>query len=738
MSSYTKKIAVRHDSPDVVALVRCAAADSGHDCIVADSTEALTSLLNETYLAAVVLDAGAPGSLASGLIERIGLSASRPLVVALTDLETTTVGVVTSLAARKNIDVHMLSAAALDREALASCFGGCKRGPLSFTAADLRDSIEGGHVVAEYQPKVPFDPALETYAVEVLCRIRHPSFGWIYPDHFIGLAEKNGLIAELTDEVVRQSFSAWRKWFEHGLTLGLAINVSPELLDSGAWSDRFLSRCAEFGVPPEYITLEITESSSKAASETALDILTRLKLKGLTLSIDDFGTGFSSLATLYRLPFSELKIDKSFTMEFDQDPAARSLIESTVEMAQRLGLKVTAEGVETDSTFAQLRLIGCDDAQGYLISKSLPAEEIPAFFAAWRRTRGVSADGRPGFMPKLAAIQTLLNEAVGPANMNQTLVLSPTQCLAPEAPSLEVIAAIPPLVLQGRSLLALAACHNALQMLKARHEHAGLRKQVLELQRLLEYQLLRREDLVLSGGAHVYHLQPRRSALIGRPSTEKQVDVVINCRWFSRGERNLYLHFDGDSWFIEDLGSTNGSAVGRATLTPGSPIAVPFGRTLVEIGRSQGHPAPLSLCLSRSSESGEAVAITVIAGDESDPATWPTRDQDLETTWVIFRGELSMGSEEYCAVKVADSAARILADIRFQNGFWIAPRAGVPLTVDGVRFENPVPLVVGTALRVGSTEFQVELGSRRIPAGEKRGGNQTNNVSPLRAGGLGR
>jgi EAL domain-containing protein (putative c-di-GMP-specific phosphodiesterase class I) len=244
--------------------------------------------------------------------------------------------------------------------------------PRAFKVEHLKEAIARGDIVAEYQPKVPFDPTLDSYGVEVLCRLRHPAFGKVYPDLFIQLAEKNGLIAELTDVVVRQAFSDWRKWHEHGLTMRLAINVSPELLDGSAWSDRFLECCAEFAIPTDYITLEITESSSKAASESAVDILARLKLKGITLSIDDFGTGFSSLATLYRLPFGELKIDKCFVMEIERDPAARALVESTVEMARRLGLKVTAEGVETDSTFAQLRLIGCDDAQGWFISKSLP------------------------------------------------------------------------------------------------------------------------------------------------------------------------------------------------------------------------------------------------------------------------------------------------------------------------------------------------------------------------------
>ncbi len=591
-------------------------------------------------------------------------------------------------------------------------FSNCNSAPQTavFGVDDLRHSIANGYVVVEFQPKVPLDPTDPSHAVEVLTRIRHPQFGLVSPDQFIALAEGHGLIALLTDAIVRQAFSDWRKWFEHGLTLHLAINVSPELLDNNEWADRFLSRCAEYAISPEYIVLEITKSSSKAASETALDILTRLKLKGMTLSIDDFGTGFSSLATLYRLPFNELKIDKCFTMGLDRNPAARALIESTVEMAQRLGLRVTAEGVETAAHFEQLRLIGCHDAQGYFISKSLPASAIPGFFAGWRRAREAEAGTRPGLMPKIAAIQALLDEVLTPNSSEQTVILSSTQNLGADASGFDVVARIAPLVLQGRSLAALAACHRAARLLQVRAGHAALRAQVLELQRLLEYELVCHDDLVIAGTVTRYRLLPRRSALIGRPSADKSVDVAINCRWLSRGERNLFLYFDHENWFLEDLGSTNGSMVGGIALLPGKPIDLPPGATLVEIGRRTGRHAPLYVCLQRCPAG--AVAITLVARDRIDAESWPTREQDLETTWVVFQGELAIGGGEGCAIRTAVPNSATLADIRFQNGLWIAPRPGVALTLDGVEFENPVPLIPDAKLQIGDIDLMVE----RAPA----------------------
>jgi len=588
----------------------------------------------------------------------------------------------------------------------------------TFNLAHLREAIADGHVLAEYQPKVPLDPSRDSNAVEVLCRLRHPAFGVVYPDVFIPLAEKNGLIAELTDAVVRQAFSDWRKWYEHGLTVRLAINVSPELLDGGEWANRFLAFCTEFGIAAEYITLEITESSSKAASEAAVEVLARLKLKGITLSIDDFGTGFSSLATLYRLPFGELKIDKCFVMELKRDPAARALIESTVEMAQRLGLKVTAEGVEDDSTFAELRRIGCDDAQGWFISKSLPAAEISPFFAEWERSRGAPCAGNPGLAAKLAAIQGLLAEAAAPDNVNGTLMLSATQFLGPDASIPDIVAALPPLVLQGRWLPALAACHKAAGILNTRYIHAALKKHILELQRLLEHRLLNDGPLALTSASGQVYIHPRRSVLIGRPADNEPVDIVINCRWLSRGQRNLYLYFDRGDWLIEDLGSTNGAAVAGTMLSPGNPVSLPPTSTTVEIGRSKSGAAPLSLCVERCGANRETIVVRV-SGTGMDPLTWPTREQDLRSLWIISREDIGIGPTASCAIRTSDPGDAPLAEIRFQNGYWIAPRPGVLLTIDGSTFESPVPLPPDTTVCIGQSCFTVEIPARGSAAGRK-------------------
>jgi EAL domain-containing protein (putative c-di-GMP-specific phosphodiesterase class I) len=578
----------------------------------------------------------------------------------------------------------------------------------SFTLAHLKEALDRFYIRVEYQPKVPFQPSENaTFGVEALCRIQHPELGLVAPDRFIALAEEAGLMAQLTDRVMTQAFFDWRRWFDHGLSLKLALNISPGLLADGAWAEQFLARRTEYGIDPEYIVLEITETLPGASSLQALDVLQRLTLKGHMLSIDDFGTGFSSLSNLYKLPFGELKIDKSFTADFRNDAAARALVESTVGMARRLGIRVTVEGIENDATFSELRLMGCDDAQGFLISKSIAADDVPGFFAAW------SSDWeRSRAAPKIAIVQSLLQEALARSAPDATLVLSATRKReANEEDVASLIRRIPAMALEGASLAALSQCHKAIAHLSTSSEQSRLRKQLLELQRLLEEELLSREPVELvTDGRHI-RLLPGRAALIGRPSRARDVEVAIDCRWFSRGERSLYLFSDGEKWSIEDLGSTNGSSIGDQRLIPGQPVKLGFGETRIDVGRAPDGHAPITVHLDLSPTAPNAVAVTLSAPRETaaqDAAEWPSRGQDLKQTWLIFREGLSLGAAPGCGLTLPGSHLSVAADIRFQNGFWIAPRAGAGLTINDVGFEAPVPVPAGARLRLADVAITLE------------------------------
>jgi EAL domain-containing protein (putative c-di-GMP-specific phosphodiesterase class I) len=722
------KIAILHDDSDVAERVTTLAAEAGIACARADNTDALIALLRDPQIVAVVLDIAGPHAGGFELLERVSSAPSRPQLIVITAIDQKTIDSTRRLARNKELKLTVFKKDRLDAAGLAACFGSIAAQKPRFGAKELAESIEQGHLRLEYQPKIPLDTsATGDYAVEALCRIGHPELGIIYPDEFIGLAESEGLIDELTDAVVCRAFEDWRDWHAQGLSLKLALNVSPELLRDGNWFEQFNRRCAEYDIGPEYITLEITESSSGTAHATALDILTRLRLKGFTLSIDDFGTGFSSLATLYKLPFSELKIDKSFTFDLQESPEARALIESTIGMAQRLGLKVCAEGVESEAVMNELRLMGCETVQGFFISKSIPPDKIPAFFADWKslsRGEPIRA-GTPGALPKIAMIQTLMQEILDQNRPedDSTLVISEfgKRPQSDEDSTLDLARRIPSLVLQGKVTTALAHCHAAVKRLEGRPERAVMLAKVQELQRLLEHELLCNDDLDLVTAQKTVRLLSRRSALIGRPSSVKHVDIGIGCRWFSRGEKNLRLFQEGGVWFVEDLGSTNGSFIGDERLRPGKPQALPIGETLVETGKQAGAAAPVAVLLKRPSFSPNAVVMTLTvdaaaveeAGGESQ---WPALAEDLRTTWVIFQGHLSAGNSEACAIVLDDAAAERAAEIYVQDGFWIAPEEGMELSVFDAVFKEPVPLPAPADVVLAGAEVEVRQSSAQNAA----------------------
>lgn len=253
---------------------------------------------------------------------------------------------------------------------------------LPITKQHLVDAILTNQLCVFYQPKVSCASG-EISGFEALVRWEHPTDGLIVPDLFIPLAETFGLIDELTQSVVTQSL----RWFvETGSTYGarqIAINISPLSLHLATFSTWMVDECRRFGISPDSVTLEITETSSIQNPIEALEYLTRLRLAGFHLAIDDFGVGHSSLIQLARLPFSELKIDKLFTMTAETSKESRAIARSTVRLAHQLGLQATAEGVETEWCMGFMRSINCDVAQGYWIGRPMGPDIAREWLRSW-------------------------------------------------------------------------------------------------------------------------------------------------------------------------------------------------------------------------------------------------------------------------------------------------------------------------------------------------------------------
>ena len=240
---------------------------------------------------------------------------------------------------------------------------------------ELRHAIEHEEMVLHYQPKVSFDTGRIT-GMEALIRWKHTRLGFMHPDEFMPLLEQTGLIRPLTYWTLKTAIEECARLNESGLNLRMAINLSARMIPDLQLPEQVTSFLDACGVPPGQIILEVTESAIMAYPERTLDNIIRLDSTGVLLSVDDFGTGYSSLSHLQKLPVDELKIDKSFVENVDTNANDETIVRSMIELAHNLGLKVTAEGVETQKVWDMLKFHQCDLAQGYLMGKPMPANEL--------------------------------------------------------------------------------------------------------------------------------------------------------------------------------------------------------------------------------------------------------------------------------------------------------------------------------------------------------------------------
>ena len=247
--------------------------------------------------------------------------------------------------------------------------------------SDLHKALERNELVLYYQPKV--DAATRMVkGMEALIRWKHPDRGLIPPQQFIPLAETSGLIIPIGEFVIRTVCRQIRTWQEAGYEqMNIALNVSGRQFDQQNLIEIVKEALQDTLISPRCLELEITESIIMRNPEKAIQILAELSALGIGISIDDFGTGYSSLSYLKRLPLDFLKIDQSFVKGLASDPRDQAIIRAIIAMAHSLNLKTIAEGVETEEQLSFLQEHGCDEIQGYLFSRPLPAEEIPGILA---------------------------------------------------------------------------------------------------------------------------------------------------------------------------------------------------------------------------------------------------------------------------------------------------------------------------------------------------------------------
>lgn len=255
-----------------------------------------------------------------------------------------------------------------------------------YTADRIRQAIRDGEIVNFYQPQVRLATG-QVAGVESLARWAHPEDGLVYPDQFITTAEEHQLIGALTTAVIVNGLRQSREWRRAGIVLRMSVNVSMDNLAALDFPDIIATAVHEAGIPPETLVLEVTESRLSKDAVSAMDIVTRLRLKRVGLSIDDFGTGHSSLSQLRDMPFDELKIDQGFVHGARGDLSKLAIVRANLTLASQLGMRAVGEGIEDREDWDLMRVLGCDVGQGWFIAKAMPASDIPRWLEEWEARR---------------------------------------------------------------------------------------------------------------------------------------------------------------------------------------------------------------------------------------------------------------------------------------------------------------------------------------------------------------
>jgi EAL domain-containing protein (putative c-di-GMP-specific phosphodiesterase class I) len=384
-----RRVLIVDDDPLLLRIMARRLRALGIDADAAETIPDATDLLGSSDYEAVFLDLSLGESDGISLLQALRGGGTDPALVIVSGMDdrvrTASVRLAEGLglrvagALRKPVSQHSL------RQVLGSLPG--RTGPLGLpevappVAADLEQALARGDITVQYQPKIALADR-RVVGVEALARWAPADRPVVTPDVFIPLAEQNALIVPLTLHVLREALHACARWRVDYPDRSVAVNISPLVLADPALPEMIDQLLRETGLGPSALIAEITESTVIEHPLIAAEVLTRLRIKGVKLSIDDFGTGHSSLLSLLRLPFSELKIDKSFVSHCDTDAEAWKITRATISMARELGMTVVAEGVETAATAEMLRHAGCHIGQGWLFARSMTEDALRAWSEA--------------------------------------------------------------------------------------------------------------------------------------------------------------------------------------------------------------------------------------------------------------------------------------------------------------------------------------------------------------------
>lgn len=372
------------DERDFLELVAELAEQVGYDVLTADNATTFREQLTHHRPSLVLLDLQIPGMdgvealrylarqsitggvvLASGMDQRV-LTSARQLGESL---------------GLKMLGTLQKPVMLEDIEAMLTKHRGVTR---QLTANELRRAIDEAELVVHYQPQLAHhDNGWMVSGAEALVRWQHPQLGLLYPKDFLALVEDHKMALGIADFVLTDAIRQVGHWRSRGLDLSVSVNLAPRLVKDLEFPDRLSRILQEFGVAAEQLTLDVLEDAANQDADLVMDIYTRLRVKGIGLALDDFGIGASSFTHLYKMPFSELKIDRELISAIPHTRTVTTAVRAIVQLGQALSLRVCAEGVESALAFDFLDEIGCDRMQGDFMGKAMPASDFESFIVAW-------------------------------------------------------------------------------------------------------------------------------------------------------------------------------------------------------------------------------------------------------------------------------------------------------------------------------------------------------------------
>jgi EAL domain-containing protein (putative c-di-GMP-specific phosphodiesterase class I) len=378
MGAHRATVVIMDDEPEISEFVKDVAESIGCTAVTPRGPEEFKRTVRELRPAVIVLDLQMPEVDGIELLRYLAEERSRSSLVLMSGADRRVLDTASRLGRNQGLEIAAALQKPIRIDELIAVLERCCEHRQVVTPLEIARALKAREIELHFQPKIDLQSAVagRLAGAEALARWQHPRHGLLLPDSFIPIAERGGQIEALTNYVVDAGMRRLKAWRATGLRIPLAVNLPAQFFSDRDLPDRLDALARRYGVDAAELTLEVTETSAMTDVEQAMEVFTRLRLKGFPLAIDDFGTGYSSLRQLHRMPFTEMKIDKEFVQQMASNRECLAIVRSVVGLGRSLELKLCAEGIEDAEALRLLRELGCDYGQGYYFSPAVPSQAL--------------------------------------------------------------------------------------------------------------------------------------------------------------------------------------------------------------------------------------------------------------------------------------------------------------------------------------------------------------------------